>query len=99
MTCKHKKPSTFGHAHKWCDPCALKAAGPKPANKFKHGDYAESRSWDDRDGPMKVLDSEMNVIGQATDSPKWSEYLIFRDGAGSADLYKKVKIVTVEDES
>lgn len=99
MSCRHAKPrGPLAIKILWCDACAEKEAGPKPKNKWKHGDLARSRSWEDSEfGIQKVLDSEMSVIGQATDSPKWSEYLVFRDGGGSASLFRKVKIV--EDES
>ena len=88
MGCLHKKECDFHH---WCNVCAEIVAGPKPKCKWKHGDYA-SRDWDE-DSPFKVLNSEMNLVGIATETPKWDEYLIFRDGGGTASLFKKMKMV------
>jgi len=94
MGCNHKKEVEGFHL--WCNSCAEKAAGPKPAAKWKHGDYAESRHFDDNDGPQKVLDSEITLVGIATENPKWEEYLIFRDGGGSAPLFIKMKLVKAQ---
>lgn len=88
--CNHKKEASYLI---WCNTCALIVAGPKPPCKWKHGDYALPKRRDSDEGPCKVLDSEMHLTGQATETHSWSECLIFKDGSGSASLYKKMKLV------
>lgn len=91
MGCRHKKErGPLGITLLWCTPCAEKHAGPPPEPKWKHGEIAKHKSWNEDGGPYKVLDSEIQLIGTATEDPKWSEYLVFRDGGGSASLFVKL---------
>ena len=82
--CRHKKRDDRCI---WCDKCAQKIAGAKPNPEWKHGDYAYREDF----GTEKVLDSEVTVVGHATETPSWSEYLIFRNGGGTASLFRKVR--------
>lgn len=90
MGCNHKKENRY----LWCNACAKIAAGIKPSCKWKHGDYAMDKY--NSDEIYKVLDSEMNIVGISTETPKWEEWLIFRDGGGSAPLFQKMKFVKAD---
>lgn len=74
MGCRHKKErGPLGIEIKWCDPCARKQAGPKPAREFEEGWYVVMKSDDHDLGPGVVLRSRVVVHGQATDKPAWTE--------------------------
>lgn len=91
MGCNHKKEKNW---ILWCNTCAIIAAGPKPACKWRYGDYAREKRGNDN--ICKVLDSKMILVGTATETPSWSEDLIFEDGSGTASLYNKMKFVKAD---